>query len=92
MGSSTGPWSLAGAEVTHPLFHSEGLSDPPPDPSSPVPNFTLNQTITPSHLLHKSFGLTISILAWTPAPPCLIRHKLFNLQVWHAITSQETSY
>lgn len=55
MGSSTGPWSLDGAEVTHPLSHSEGLSDPPPDPSSPVPSFTLNRTVTPSHLLIKAF-------------------------------------
>lgn len=92
VGSSTGPWHLAGAVVTHPLSHSERLSDPPHDPSSLVPSFTLNQTVAPSHLLHESFGSMISILAWTPASPFLIRHKLFNLQECHAVTSQEISY
>lgn len=89
VGSSMGPWHLA--VVTHPLSHSERLSDPPHDPGSPVPSFTLNQTITPSLLLPESFGSKISILAWTPASPFLIQHKLFNLQECHAVTSQEIS-
>ena len=94
MESSVGPLSLAGAEVTHPFSHSLdlGLNDPPPDPSSMVPSFTLNQTLIPNSLIHKSFGLLTSILAWTPIALFPIQWEISNVQECLAIISQEFSY
>lgn len=45
----------------------------PPDPGFVVHSFTSNQTRAPRSLIHKSFGLTIGILASTPLALFLIQ-------------------
>lgn len=49
------------------------MSTPHPHPGFVVRDFTLNQTLTLNSLIHKSFGLMIGILAWTPLALFLIQ-------------------